>query len=69
MNLDHVGTNNPLIRGDEFLEHFEALKVYARESGGYVTISSLPEEFSEEIKNRFISGIYELYDKEGYQRT
>ena len=68
LNLDHVGTNNPLMSGNNFLEHFEMLKVYSEESGGYVTVSYLPDEFSEKIQKEFVNGLYELYNKDGSRR-
>lgn len=69
LNLDHVGTNNPLMSGENFLEHFEILKEYSKESGGYVTVSYLPDMFSKEIQKKFVDGICELYDENGYRRV
>lgn len=65
LNLDHIGTNNPLISGKAFLEHFKMLKEYAKESGGYVTVSYLPDLFSADIQEKFKDGLYELYDGQG----
>ena len=68
LNLDHIGTNNPLMSAKEFIEHFEILKQYAKESGGYVTVSYLPELFAEDIQEKFKMGLYELYDEKGFRK-
>ena len=69
LNLDHIGTNNPLITGRAFIEHCDMLLGYAKESGGYPTISYLPDMFGDEIKAEFAEKINGMYDENGFRRA
>ena len=69
LNLDHIGTNNPLISGKSFIEHFNMLMTYTLESGGYPTVSYLPDLFSDDICREFADRLSELYDNNGYRRV
>lgn len=68
LNLDHIGANNPLVSANGFMEHFKMLKEYSKESGGYMTVSYLPDLFAEEIQQQFKEGLFELYDEKGMRK-
>ena len=60
--------NNPLVSAKDFMEHFKILKEYSKESGGYMTVSYLPDLFAEEIQQQFKEGLFELYDEKGMRK-
>ena len=68
LNLDHIGTNAPLSCANDYLEHLDILMQYAKESGGYPTVSYLPDIFSQEVCERVAREINGLYSKDGKRR-
>jgi len=69
INLDHIGANDSLVSAKDFMEHFEMLKQYSKESGAYLVVSYLPDLFTEEIQEKFRNGLYELYNKDGSRKN
>jgi len=68
LNLDHVGTNAALVKYKDFKEHFELIMQYARESGGYPTISNLPDLYSEEMCSIMRDELKSLYNVDGSRK-
>lgn len=68
LNLDHIGTNASLSCAKDYMEHLDILTCYAKECGGYPTISYLPDIFSHDICERVTHKINGLYCKDGKRR-
>ncbi len=68
LNLDHIGTNAPLSNYKDFSEHFDLIMQYSAESGGYPTVSLLPDIFGNEMCDRMREGFSALYNKDGSRK-
>ncbi len=56
LNLDHIGTNTPIPKEEQYLEH---LKLIMSLSGGYPCVSLLPDMFSQSTVDTFVGAIRE----------
>ena len=56
LNLDHLGTNTPIPREADFLEHTEMLLGL---SGGYPSVSLLPDLYGGATADRFVAAVRE----------
>lgn len=56
LNLDHLGTNTPIPKEEDYIAHTELLLKY---DGGYPCVSLLPDLFGEHTTKKFVELIYE----------
>lgn len=68
LNLDHIGTNAPLSSCKDFSEHFDMIMQYSEESGGYPTVSSLPDCYGDAMCDKMREGLSALYNKDGSRK-
>lgn len=54
LNLDHVGTNEPLPREEQYIAH---AKLLTGLDGGYPCVSLLPDDFSLSVQDEFVGYI------------
>lgn len=55
LNLDHLGTNTPVPKEADFLEHTKV--ILGLEDSGYPCVSLLPDMFSEKAVERYVSAV------------
>ncbi|MBQ9131720.1 MAG: alpha-galactosidase [Clostridia bacterium] len=58
LNLDHLGTNTPIPREEDFMEHTKMLLCL---KGGYPCVSLLPDLFGQKATDAFVGEIREWY--------
>lgn len=61
LNLDHIGTNTPLPKAQDFMDHWKMLSSL---KGGYPVISLLPDFFSDDICKEFVRQINMYVNKQ-----
>lgn len=60
LNLDHLGTNTPEPKEDDFARHVELL--YSLD-GGYPCVSLLPDKFGQNVRDMFVAKTLEWNEK------
>ncbi len=60
LNLDHLGTNTPVPKGELYLEH---TKILLNLSGGYPCVSLLPDFFGGKICDEFVESVCAWYQQ------
>ena len=65
LNLDHLGTNTPIPREEDFIEH---TKMLLRLTGGYPCVSLLPDLFGQKTIDTFVGEVCEWH-RNHFQNT
>ena len=60
LNLDHLGTNTPVPREEQYLEH---TKMLLKLTGGYPCVSLLPDHFSKAAQDTYVGLVREWKEK------
>ena len=60
LNLDHLGTNTPIPREADFLEHTDMLLSL---EGGYPSVSLLPDLYGGKTADRFVFAVREWQER------
>ncbi len=68
LNLDHIGTNTPMPKKEDFSEHVKMQKEYFELSGGYPVVSLLPDFFDEDVCGETVAILNSMYLPDGSPR-
>ncbi len=68
LNLDHIGTNTPMPKKEDFSEHVLIQQKYFEESHGYPVISLLPDFFDKETCDKTVGILNSMYLPDGTPR-